>query len=392
MTLLRPLDDRAAHAPQQAPSDELRGPDSARAAHAPHAPHTPHTARSPRSRRLSAFVALVGLLIWASLTAPQLIAFTPQVASFSASTTRWLSDTLRSGGQPTGLALGSVNTPQACSSASASAVGSNLVVPADAWVCGDALAVGGNVDVEGHVQGSAQAIGGNVSISGEVDGDVTAVGGDITVHTGALTRGKLDSIGGRIIIEPGASAQTPVSNFTQSWYPGQTGPTTFHVQAPEASSFWLGLLFWVSAAIGLSAFLPEVVGHVRYTIARRFLISGFWGALVGVVGVVIGAALFVTCIGAPVALVIALTLWVAWVVGTVAFASWLGASLLRGTRRDHDPSLLLSTLLGVAILCLLKSAPVVGPVVSLIVGVVGLGAAALTLLSARRVSYAHLRW
>jgi hypothetical protein len=102
--------------------------------------------------------------------------------------------------------------------------------------------------------------------------------------------------------------------------------------------------------------------------------------------------LFITCIGIPVTLVIALALWVAWVAGTVAFASWLGASLLRGTRRDRDPSLLLSTLLGVLILCLLKSAPVVGPVVSLIVGVVGLGAAALTLLSARRVPYVRLRW
>ena len=385
MTLLMPHDDSTL---QQTPPDELRGPDESSASPAPDTVPP----RSPRSRRLSAFVALVGLLIWASLTAPQVLAFSPQVASFSSSTTRWLSDTLRSGGQPTGLALASVNTPQACSSQSASTVGSNLVVPANAWVCGDALAVGGNLDVQGHVQGSAQAIGGDVSISGEVDGDVTAVGGDITVHAGALTRGNLDSIGGHIIIEPGASAQTPVTNFEQNWYPGQNGPTTFHMQPPEASSFWLGLLFWVSAAIGLSAFLPEVVGHVRYTIARRFLISGFSGTLVGVVGVVIGAALFVTCIGIPVALVIALTLWVAWVVGTVAFASWLGASLLRGTRRDHDPSLLLSTLLGVAILCLLKSAPVVGPVVSLIVGVVGLGAAALTLLSARRVSYAHLRW
>ena len=109
-------------------------------------------------------------------------------------------------------------------------------------------------------------------------------------------------------------------------------------------------------------------------------------------GAVLGAALFVTCIGIPVTLLIALTLWVAWVVGTVAFASWLGASLLRGLRHNAEPSLLVSSLLGVLILCLLKSAPVVGVVVSVLVGCVGLGAAGLTLLSARRVSYAHLRW
>ena len=337
-------------------------------------------------------VALFGLLTWASLTAPQFIALAPQIASYSSSTARWLSSALTSGGQASGLALGSVNAPAACSSASASALGSNLTVPEGAWVCGDALAVGGNVDVLGRVQGSAQAIGGNVTISGEVDGDVTAVGGNITLQPGAMTRGKLDSIGGKVIIEPGATTQTPPPSMEHSWYGTHNGPTAFHVLAPEASSFWLGLLFWVSAAIGLSAFLPEVVGHVRFTIARRFIVSGFVGALIGFVGAVAGAVLFVTCIGIPVTVAIAIALWIAWVVGTVAFASWLGASLLRGVRRGHDSSLLISTLLGIAILCLLKAAPVVGPVVSLIVGVVGLGGATLTLLSARRVSYARLRW
>jgi hypothetical protein len=378
MTLLRPPDDMLA---QQALAN-----DPPRRSDAPHA---------RRGRLFSALVALIGLLIWGSFTAPQALAFAPQFASLSLTSTHWLSGVFTrgaSGAQTSGLALGSVNAPQVCSSASASAVGSSLVVPAGVWVCGDALAVGGNLDVQGHVQGSAQAIGGNVTISGEVDGDVTAVGGDITVQSGALTRGKLDSVGGRVIIAPGATAQTPEPSVEQQWYGGHNTPTAFHMLAPQASSFWLGLLFWESAAIGLSAFLPEAVGHVRYTIARRFLLSGFSGALIGVVGVVVGAALFLTCIGIPVTLVIALAMWLAWVIGTVAFGSWLGASLLRGVRRNHDPSLLLSTLLGILILCLLKSAPVVGTVVSLLVGVVALGAATLTLLSARRVSYARLRW
>ncbi len=349
-----------------------------------------HHARSRRRRVFSAVIALIGMLTWASFTAPQIIALAPQVAGYSSATTGWLSNAWTSAGHSSALALGSVSTPAACSSAGASAVGSNVVVPADAWVCGSALAVGGNVDVQGHVQGSAQAIGGNVTISGEVDGDVTAVGGDIRVQPGAVTRGKLDSMGGQVIIEPGANAQTPPQGMEQYWNGGRSGPTAFHMLAPEASSFWLGLLFWVSAALGLSAFVPEVVGHVRYTVARRFIVSGATGAAIGLIGAVLGAVLFVTCIGIPVTVAIAIAMWIAWVVGTVAFASWLGASLLRGVRLDS--SLLASTLLGVVILSLLKAAPVVGPIVSLIVGVVGLGAALLTLLSARRVSYAHLRW
>lgn len=382
--LLRPPDDSTA---RQAPPGDV-GQTHVTPRLAPHGGD--HATRAPRRRALSATIALIGMLTWASFTAPQIIALAPQLASYSTATTGWLSGVWSGAGHPSAMALGSVSAPAACSSASASAVGSNLVVPAGAWVCGDALAVGGDLDVRGRVQGSAQAIGGNVIISGEVDGAVTAVGGDIRLEPGAITRGRLDAMGGHVIVEPGASAQAQAQSVEQYWPGGHNGPTPFHLLAPEASSFWLGLLFWVSAAFGLSAFLPEVVGHVRYTIARRFIVSGAMGAVVGLIGAALGAVLFVTCIGIPVTVAIAIAMWIAWVVGTVAFASWLGASLLRGVRLDS--SLLASTLLGVVILSLLKAAPVVGPVVSLIVGVVGLGAALLTLISARRVSYARLRW
>lgn len=384
MTPLTPLDDPSASSPVAPESEHLTaGAGTARL-----------RARSRRS--LSALIAVSGLLLWAALTAPRMVAFMPQAAGAPSAIASWINSALVAGGGGTttsGLALGGARAPLACSSSSASAFGSNLVVPQDAWVCGDALVMGGNLDVRGRVQGSAQVIGGNVTISGEVDGDVTAVGGNITVESSAVTHGKLDAIGGHVILRPGVNAQVATTDtLQQDWGPSQGGPWAWRDIPPAASSFWLGLLFWVSASIGLCAFVPEAVGHVRYTVARRFLLSGVSGAVVALVGVVLGAALFVTCIGIPVTLLIALALWVAWVVGTVAFASWLGASLLRGLRHNAEPSLLVSSLLGVLILCLLKSAPVVGVVVSLLVGCVGLGAAGLTLLSARRVSYARLRW
>jgi hypothetical protein len=382
MTPLTPLDDPAASNPTAPEPERLSERDS-----------SARLRVRPR-RSLSALIAVSGLLLWAALTAPRLVAFMPQAAGVPSTITTWIGSALAHGSQTAPkLALGSSRAPQACSSSSASAFGSNLVVPQDAWVCGDALVMGGNLNVRGRVQGSAQAIGGNVTISGEVDGDVTAVGGNITVESGAVTRGKLDAIGGHVILRPGVNAQVATTEtLQQDWSPVQGGPWAWRDIPPSASSFWLGLLFWVSASIGLCAFVPEAVGHVRYTVARRFVLSGVSGAVIALAGLTLGAALFLTCIGIPVTLLIALALWLAWVVGTVAFASWLGASLLRGLRHSAEPSLLVSSLLGVLILSLLKAAPVVGVVVSLLVGCVGLGAAGLTLLSARRVSYARLRW
>ncbi|HEX8983218.1 MAG TPA: polymer-forming cytoskeletal protein [Ktedonobacterales bacterium] len=327
---------------------------------------------------------------------PRVVSLFPQVTNASLSTTQWFSawsGPSAPSGAVADLSHGSLGSaPLACSTQSASAVGSNLTVPANEWVCGDALAVGGNVDVQGHVQGSAQSLGGNVTISGEVDGDVTAIGGNITVAPTGITHGSLRAVGGRVILAQGTVQTAAAPNTQGSWWQMHQTRPMFHPVQSESGSFWLGLLFWISASVGLTAFVPEAVGHVRFTIARRMLVSGVSGAVIALIGVFVGGILFLTCLGIPVTLLIALALWVAWVVGTVAFGSWLGATFLRGLRHGRDSSLLISTLVGVLILSLLKSLPVAGIIISFIVGCVAVGAAALTLLSARRVSYAHLRW
>lgn len=374
--------------------------------------HTRQPTRRPaRHRSLTAFLSLAGLLLWVALTAPQAApayALAPRLLSASGDAARWLGAlpalgaATGGGGAPsatadTGEAGGAALTPGACSSSGVSAVGSNLMVPRGTWVCGDALVVGGDAQVEGHVQGAVTAVGGHVVIAGEVDGDVTAIGGDITIEPGAQTGGQLHAIGGRVTVAPGASAQvTPQADPATFSGPYSVGSRSHAAGAAriiaDASAFWLGLLFWVSATLGLTSFAPEAIGHVRYTIAQRFGVSFLAGAAAGVLGALLGLALFITCLGIPLTLALALGLWIAWVVGTVAFGSWIGATLLRGLRHGRDPSLLASTLIGVTLLSLLKAVPGLGLVVSVVVGCVALGAALLTLLSARRVSYAHLRW
>ncbi len=349
-----------------------------------------------RRRGLSVVFALVGLFVWGMFSVPRVVSLFPQVTNASLAATQWLSawsGPSAPSGAVADLSHGSVGSaPVACSAQSASAVGSNLIVPANEWVCGDALAVGGNVDVQGHVQGSTQSVGGNVTISGEVDGDVTAIGGNITVASGGITHGSLRAVGGQVILAQGAVQTAATTNNQGTWWQMHQNRPMLHPVPSDSGSFWLGLLFWISASVGLTAFAPEAVGHVRFTIARRMLVSGVSGAVIALVGVVVGAILFLTCLGIPVTLLIALALWIAWVVGTVACGSWLGATFLRGLRHGRDSSLLVSTLLGVLILTLLKALPVAGVIISFIVGCVAVGAAALTLLSARRVSYAHLRW
>jgi hypothetical protein len=84
--------------------------------------------------------------------------------------------------------------------------GDDVLIEADEVVEGDAVAILGNVVVEGTVEGDAVAVGGQLTVGsqGEVDGDAVAVGGGVTKEPGAKVRGETVSIGrGRFFLPHG---------------------------------------------------------------------------------------------------------------------------------------------------------------------------------------------
>jgi hypothetical protein len=78
------------------------------------------------------------------------------------------------------------------------------VVPRGTIVHGDAIAVGGTLDVGGTVTGNAVAAGGSVHVSGHVGGDVRAAGGNVILDSTAVVGGTVQSAGGSVRIARGA--------------------------------------------------------------------------------------------------------------------------------------------------------------------------------------------
>jgi hypothetical protein len=304
---------------------------------------------------------------------------------------RWLNSaasstspaTPRSAGTITG-ALPLASAALACANSGVNVVGSNLTIPESEVVCGDVLVTGGNLDLHGSVRGSVQDIGGDATVAGDVTGDVTVIGGNLTIEPGASIAGATHDIGGTMTNDSGM-------RLTRGTDPNLLEPTD-RARAPglgfsvDVGSFWLGLLFWMSAALGLCAVAPEMVGRVRYSISRHVAVSGITGAIVGSIALVVALLMLLTCIGIPLALLLVAVTWFAWVVGTVALGAWIGSVVFGGPR--HTPSLVVSALLGVLVLCLLKELPVAGPIITGLSGLIAVGGASLTLLSARRAPYA----
>lgn len=268
-----------------------------------------------------------------------------------------------------------------------------MVVNADEWVCGDVAAYNGNLTILGQVSGDAQALNGSVTISGVVDGAVTAVHGDVRLLPGARVTGDVSAVGGAVYVDPQASVGGQIQ---QGFTLPRSFPFSGSFDFSNLGSLIFSLLFWICAALVVVGFFPERLGYVRYIARSHFWRSLFSGALVFVVSGLLAVLLFFTCIGIPVSLALGVAVWLAWVVGTLAIAAWIGdltgGWLMRALRLGRRPSLLVSTITGSLLLTVGKEIPCVGPALGVLIGSAGIGAAILALLSARKPGYSRVAW
>lgn len=276
---------------------------------------------------------------------------------------------------------GKPGKPNACAPGNRDAVGQNLVIERDAWICGDVTVYAANVSVLGRVDGDVRAIAGSVVIAGQVSGTVTALGGNIDVQLGARVGGDVQSIGGTVVNQ----AQTGAiqGNILSGQDVVQRNGPQHVLDRYAAEIPWFQLLFWGLAGIGLSLLFPQYVLRVRTMAQRQMAASFVTGVLALVLGVLLAVALTLTCLGIPIALALIASLWVAWVFGTVALGSWLGHALLHLFARE-SPSTVIGTTLGVMLLASLEALPYVGWPLFAVAGIFGMGASVRSYMAARQ--------
>jgi hypothetical protein len=269
-----------------------------------------------------------------------------------------------------------------CTEGERDVFGQSVEISASQWLCGNLSVYGGSATVDGRVGGNVTVIGGSATISGTVDGNVTAIGGSILLATGARVGGNVDALGGHV--RRGAGTYVG-GDINQSVMEHDIVPLRWLGFSATPEFPWARLLFWVLAGAGVTLLFPRQLARVRSVAAREFAVSFVAGLAAVVLAVVAAAILVLTCLGIPIALLLMVAVWLAWVVGVVAIGSWLGSALLRvGFAGEHSPTL--ATLVGVVVLSLAGSIPCAGGVISFVTGCAGLGAVALALLTHRRTS------
>ncbi|HEV2281988.1 MAG TPA: polymer-forming cytoskeletal protein [bacterium] len=175
----------------------------------------------------------------------------------------------------------------------------DTTVPPGTIIDGDAVVIGGTLDVGGTVTGNATAAGGSVHVSGHVGGDVRAFGGNVILDSTALVGGTVQSAGGSVRIAPGAiirkappgypapgtppAPSVPPMPFPPSPSPGAPSPPP-----------WLfpGVPSWMPPAFFGILAVWKLVGGVLLLLALLAFVGTAWitaAAFPGVTAAVAGA-------------------------------------------------------------------------------------------------------
>jgi len=267
-------------------------------------------------------------------------------------------------------------------------------------------------------------IAGNATIEGRVDQDVVVVLGSVRIGSTAVIDQNLVVIGGSTVVEPGAIVNRDVVVVGGGFEaPPEFMPGGEHIVIGtmmggqlESLGTWFsrGLLWgrlivpslpWVWGAVAifflfylaLNVVFDKPVVTCANTLATRPLTAFGVGLLVLLLIGPISLLLAVSVIGIAVIPFVLCALLAGWIVGKVAVMRWIGMSVVSESDPGGgtwDPDALRvsprraygarSFVIGFALITLAYMIPVLGIVMWAIVGVLGLGSASLSFISAYR--------
>jgi len=238
----------------------------------------------------------------------------------------------------------------------------------------DAVAFGGRLEINGHVEGNAVAFGGPVHLGEKavVDGNVTAFGGEVTREKGAVVRGTLTTLGNSNV---GRAVVTSLVKHEQD--EADEDAQASHSSIP---GFLLRFALFFGLGFLLMIFAPNQVkqlgGELRAQPARSFLagLVGFF-ALIGLT-----IALCVTLIGIPVAAALVVLALVGIAMGFTSLANEVGQRFPLARLKKTQAVVLA---LGTFLVALALAIPYLGWILLWALSTAALGAAVRTRLGTR---------
>ena len=253
---------------------------------------------------------------------------------------------------------------------------------------------------------------GDATIDGHVDQDVVVVLGKARLGSMAIIEGNLVVIGGSATIASGAqvgrdlvviaSAYDAPPGFSPGGQHVIIGATVFGGRL-EALVPWItrGLLWgrvivpdlpWVWRIVGLVFLIYLILNLIFHEPIRacvrifddRPLTAFAVGLLVLLLTGPVCVLLAVSVVGLAVVPFVVAALFIGGIIGKIAVARWIGMGIIRQDSEESRPQSLRSFAIGFAVICFAYAIPILGFIAWTLMGVFGLGTAALTFIGAYR--------
>lgn len=287
--------------------------------------------------------------------------------------------------------------------------GGNVIIRGN--VSQDIMATGGEISIVGNVGDDVRVAGGNLKISGHIADDLiviggqatqeNTVGGDVVFAVGQFTNsgnigGNLTGSGEAVIINGKINKNVDIAtsdlklgnNATINGKLKYTSPTkttisnevnpnnVTYVHATESqegfSLFWWIIKYLALLLLSLVMFLlwPKAI-----LVAKNIPINPLKAFLIGI-GLTIGLfiiafILMITIIGIPLSMVILFLTFLGLYVARVFSALWIGETIFRTMNKESK--LYIELVVGLFVLLILTSIPIIGDILYLIFTFIGIG-------------------
>lgn len=309
------------------------------------------------------------------------------------------------------------------------------MVNIEGTVNGDILVAGGQINIRGEVLQDVRVAGGTINIAGTVGGNITVVGGNITISDSAVVKGSVvtaggsvailspvaksitaaagqltigNTVGGNVLAGTGQLSLTPNSAIegTLTYYSedpaqiqnGATVSGTIKHEIPPVTKkdavkaketarnvfntfhfMWTVMSLLSTFIIGtiLSLLAPLFMKKTTETIERKPWVSLGIGALIMILTPLLVLALLVSLVGIPLSFITLALYFIYIYISKIPVALFLGQKVLAYIN-PKNKSVILHLFIGLVIYAILTSIRIIGPIVSILTLLIGVGALFIT--------------
>ncbi|MCX6740096.1 MAG: polymer-forming cytoskeletal protein [Candidatus Parcubacteria bacterium] len=307
--------------------------------------------------------------------------------------------------------------------------GANVVVSGP--IDGDLMVAGSSVVINSVIKGDLRVAGATVTINGKIEGNLTALGGTITINKDAeigksaiILGGNVDEFGkikknlycaaGNLLINNeitgsayiGIDAEGSLTLLPSAIINGNfeyTAPFQAEIQAgaqikgeekftqlkietpqPAAPNYMLRLIFWLAGLLGaivvglvMVFIFKNFVGKIKMELEKNIILNILKGFVYLIVIPIALMILAVTFIGFPLSMILGGLYLTAIYLCRIFIGVYIGEKVLKKIFRQNAPAAVWSMIIGLLIIYLICSIPLLGWFVKLAIVLWGLG----TLLS-----------